>query len=123
MTRRRGQSVAGYFQEYLEAIIAAQQVSKLRHWNVLQSYAEFQFRLNGGSKCALCHATVRHTIPITAERGGGHSDTYACLCARCYEGERAKSERMVMQIGKARVEELPRQYGKKATKYRSAAAG
>jgi hypothetical protein len=105
------QLIALYFQEYLEAVVAARQFqpSDLRHWEVLQSFAEFQFRLNGGSHCVLCKATVRHTIPVAAQRKYGHTDTYACLCSRCYEGERANSERMIMQIGEARVEESPRQ--------------
>lgn len=120
-----GELVAAYFQEYLEAVLQAQQfqVSNLRHWNVLQCYAEFQFRLNGGGKCAMCNATVRHVIPVTAERKDGHQDAFTCLCARCYEGERAASARMVMQIGEARVEEAPRVYGKRASDYSTKSSG
>lgn len=114
-----GALVAEYFQEYLEAISRARefQVSNLRHWNVIQCYAEFQFRLNGGSKCAICRATVRHVIPVTAIREDGSQDVYPCLCTRCYEGERAKSVKMVMSIGEAQVEEAPREYGSRASDY------
>jgi hypothetical protein len=118
-SRSNGELVAEYFQEYLEAITHAQQfqVSNLRHWTLIQCYAEFQFRLNGGGKCAICRATVRHVIPIIAEREGGHHDEYACLCTRCYEGERANSVRIVMHLGEAFVAETPREYGKKASDY------
>ena len=62
-----GERVAEYFQEYLEAVLAAQQFqqSNVRTWTLLQCYAEFQFRLNGGGHCAICNATVRHLIPVT----------------------------------------------------------
>ena len=114
-----GALVAEYFQEYLEAISRAHefQVSNLRHWNVIQCYAEFQFRLNGGSKCAICRATVRHVIPVTAVREDGRRDEYACLCTRCYEGERAGSAKMIMSIGETQMEETPRQYGSRASDY------
>jgi hypothetical protein len=113
--------VAEYFQEYLEAITRAQQfqLSSLRHWTLIQCYAEFQFRLNGGGNCAICRSTVRHVIPVTAERADGHHDEYACLCARCYEGERANSARIVMHLGEAQVSETPREYGKRSSDYKS----
>src|SRR4051812_1309584 len=88
-----GAFVAEYFQEYLEALTRAHDfsVSNLRHWDLIQCYAEFQFRLNGGSHCAICNATVRHVIPVIAVRKGGREDSWPCLCTRCYEGERALS--------------------------------
>jgi hypothetical protein len=114
-----GERVAEYFQEYLEAILAAQQFqqSNVRTWTLLQCYAEFQFRLNGGGHCAICNATVRHLIPVTVCRDSGQTDTYSCLCTRCYEGERARSVKMIQEIGEARVEEGPRVYGKRASDY------
>jgi hypothetical protein len=118
-SKTTGELVAEYFQEYLEAVTRAQQfqVSNVRHWTLIQCYAELQFRLNGGSKCAICRASVRHVIPVTAERADGRLDEYACLCARCYEGERASSSRIVMHLGEAHVEETPREYGKQASDY------
>jgi hypothetical protein len=120
-SRSNGELVAEYFQEYLEAITQAQQfqVSNLRHWTLIRCYAELQFRLNGGGKCAICRAAVRHVIPVTAERSDGRRDEFACLCTRCYEGERANSVRISMHIGESYVAETPREYGKKATDYTS----
>ena len=117
--KTNGALVAEYFQEYLEAVQKAQEfsVSNIRHWNMIQCYAELQFRLNGGSKCSICRATVRHVIPVTAVRPNGHEDDYKCLCIRCYEGERAVSEKMIMHIGEAHVEEGPRVYGKTSSDY------
>jgi len=114
-----GERVAEHFQEYLEAVIAAQQFqqSNVRTWTLLQCYAEFQFRLNGGGHCAVCRATVRHVIPVTVCRATGEVDEYACLCTRCYEGERARSVKIIQKIGEARVEEEPRVYGKEASVY------
>ena len=122
-SKTTGELAAEYFQEYLEAITRAQQfqVSNLRHWTLIQCYAELQFRLNGGGKCAICRATVRHVIPVTTERADGHRDEYACLCTRCYEGERANSVRIVMHIGEAQVSETPREYGKRASDYTNSA--
>ena len=92
-----GERVGEYFQEYLEAVLAAQQFqqSSVRTWTLLQCYAEFQFRLNGGGHCAICKATVRHIIPVTVCRESGQTDQYSCLCTRCYEGERAKSLKVI----------------------------
>jgi hypothetical protein len=116
-----GERVAEYFQEYLEAVLAAQQFqqSNVRTWTLLQCYAEFQFRLNGGGHCAMCKATVRHIIPVTVCRVNGQVDKYSSLCTRCYEGERAISVKMIQEIGEARVEEGPRVYGKRASDYKS----
>lgn len=118
-TQSSGALVAEYFQEYLEAITRARefQVSNLRHWDVIRCYAEFQFRLNGGGKCAICRATVRHVVPVTAVRAGGQQDHYPCLCTRCYEGERAAAVKMIMSVGEAQVEETPREYGTRASDY------
>lgn len=114
-----GERVAEHFQEYLEAILAAQQFqqSSVRTWTLLQCYAEFQFRLNGGGHCAMCHATVRHVIPVTVCRDTGETNVYTCLCTRCYEGERARSVKMIQEIGEARIEEGPRVYGKRSSDY------
>jgi hypothetical protein len=106
-----------FLQEYLEVLAGAQayQVSNLRNWDLLRSYAELQYKLNGGSRCQLCRAHVRHVIPTHVERPDGSGKDYSCLCTRCFEGERAQSERVVMQLGEARVEYRPRDYGKKVT--------
>jgi hypothetical protein len=109
------------FAEYLETVAQAHQfqVSNLRNWDLLRCYAELQFKLNGGSRCSICRACVRHVIPITVERGDGKTDTYDCLCTRCYEGERALSRKIIQQVGEARVEQTPRESSNKATQFQA----
>jgi hypothetical protein len=114
MQVKRTKLPAKFFQEYLETLAAAQsfQVSNVRNWNLLRCYAELHFKLNGGAKCAVCRAHVRHVIPATAERPDGTRLEYSCLCTRCFEGERAMSKVLTMGIGEAQVEYRPRDYGK-----------
>jgi hypothetical protein len=103
---------ARFIQEYLEVLTAANefQTSNLRNWNLLSCYAELQFKLNGGSKCPLCRAAVRHVVPVIAENTDGSSQEYSCLCTRCFEAERAVHAKLIMQVGEARVEYTPRVY-------------
>ena len=105
-----------FLQEYLEVLAGAQayQVSNLRNWDLLRSYAELQYKLNGGGRCSLCRAHVRHVIPARVEKPDGSSTDYKCLCTRCFEGERAVCELLTLQLGEAKVEYRPRDYGKKA---------
>ena len=114
-----GERVAEHFQEYLEAILAAQQFqqSNVRTWTLLQCYAEFQFRLNGGGHCGMCKAAVRHVIPVTVCRGSGETDRYTCLCTRCYEGVCVLLVLVFLVFGEARIEEGPRVYGKRSSDY------
>lgn len=102
-----------FIQEYLEVLTAANefQTSNLRNWSLLSCYAELQFKLNGGSKCAMCKAAVRHVLPVTAENADGSLTEFPCLCTRCFEAERAVHVKLVMQVGEARVEYRPRVYG------------
>ncbi|HUS20165.1 MAG TPA: hypothetical protein VMZ25_10995 [Terriglobales bacterium] len=104
-----------FLQEYLEVLASAQnyQVATLRNWDLLRSYAELQYKLNGGGRCGLCRSHVRHVIPARVEQGDGSAREFTCLCTRCFEGERATAERIIMQMGEARVEYRPRDYGKK----------
>lgn len=111
LTRKR--IPAKYLQEYLDTVMRAQQfqLSNVRHWTLLQCYAELQFQLNGGSKCPVCRAHVRHVVPISAQRSDGSVHEFPCLCTRCFEGERATSAMITMQIGEAKVDYKPRIYG------------
>lgn len=106
-----------FLQEYLEVLAGAQayQVSNLRNWDLLRSYAELQYKLNGGGHCHLCHAHVRHVIPAQVQQADGSAQDYSCLCTRCFEGERATCALLVLQLGQAKVEYRPRDYGKKVT--------
>lgn len=105
-----------FLQEYLEVLAGAQayQVSNLRNWDLLRSYAELRFKLNGGGRCAMCRAHVRHVIPAHVEMPDGSAQDHVCLCTRCFEGERAVCELLILQLGEARVEYRPRDYGKRA---------
>lgn len=104
-----------FLQEYLEVLAGAQayQVSNLRNWDLLRSYAELQYKLNGGGRCGMCRAHVRHVIPTRVEQEDGTAKEYTCLCTRCFEGERATAQRVILQMGEAKVEYRPRNYGKK----------
>ena len=91
-------------QEYLEALADAEQRPDKREEKMLTSWAELQFRLHGGGRCAICHASVRHVLPVRAEHLDGSTAEYKCLCTRCLQAERMISERLVMRVGRARLE-------------------
>jgi hypothetical protein len=121
MTLSKRTISAQVFAEYLETVAQAQQfqVSNLRNWDLLRCYAELQFRLNGGARCSMCRACVRHVIPVTVERVDGTTEAYDCLCTRCFEGERARNRKIIQQVGEARVEQTPREQSKKTTSFRA----
>ncbi|HUQ50123.1 MAG TPA: hypothetical protein VM056_05355 [Terriglobales bacterium] len=100
-----------FLQEYLEAVAGAHafQVSNLKNWDLLRSYAELQYKLNGGGHCGICNAHVRHVIPARVEMADHSVKEYSCLCTRCFEGERATSRKIVLHMGEAAVEYVPRE--------------
>jgi hypothetical protein len=104
---------AEFLQDYLQAVVDAQyfKVSNLRNWNLIQCYAELQFKLNGGTKCPVCRAHVRHIVPTQIQKADGTAKDYTCLCTRCFEAERATSKCVVMSMGDATVTYYPREYG------------
>ena len=79
-------------QEYLQTLAESQQnhtqVDPQRAKQLLTSYAEFRFRLAGGSQCPLCRASVRHVLPVSVLHKDGKKTAYDCLCNRCLEAER-----------------------------------
>lgn len=92
-------------QEYLQAL--ADDVNEgptARQQRILLSYAELQYQLHGGGRCSMCHASVRHVLPVTAEHTDGTIAEFGCLCTRCLEGERVVSTRVTLTIGRARLE-------------------
>ena len=99
-----GKIYARALQEYLESLAQDEDVPTRRKRNLLASFAELQYKLRGGSHCAVCNTPVRHVIPVMAERGDGSETRYPCLCTRCLEAERIESRRVVLQIGQAMVE-------------------
>lgn len=102
-----------YLQDYLEMLIDARSfaVSNLRNWSLIQCYAELQFKLNGGSKCPVCRACVRHVVRVHVEKNDGATQDYHCLCTRCFEAERATSKSVSLRLGDAEVSYAPREYG------------
>jgi hypothetical protein len=104
MDDKRTTLLPGALQEFLEAIAVAPVNEADRDWHLIRCYAELQYQLNGGSKCAICRAHVRHVIPVLSVRDEGEMHNFACLCQRCFLAERALSQFTVMQIGQARVE-------------------
>lgn len=95
-------------QEYLQSIAEDEGIPEGpdRAKHLLISYAEFRFRVVGGSQCPLCRASVRHVLKVTILRPGGETVTYPCLCHRCLEAERDGA--LSIEIGLADLKwELP----------------
>jgi len=99
-----GKIYARALQEYLESLAHDEGVPTRHKRNLLMSFAELQYKLRGGSHCAVCNTPVRHVIPVMAERTNGSEVRYPCLCTRCLEAERIESKRVVLKIGDAMVE-------------------
>ncbi len=90
---------ANILQEYLEALAEPGDAPDSRQRKVLFSYAELQYRLHGGGRCAMCHSAVRHVMPVSVEHTDGTIAEYGCLCTRCLEGEKAQATRLTLRIG------------------------
>lgn len=89
-------------QEYLESLANTDDIHPSnRLKKVLTSYAELRYRLNGGGRCKVCGASVRHIIPVRADHADGSKSEFGCLCTRCLEAERAISDRVTLTVGKA----------------------
>lgn len=91
-------------QQFLEAVAEPEERGATRKEKILLSVAEVQYQLNGGGKCSLCRATVRHIIPVKAEHSDGTEKNFACLCHRCLTAERAVSDRVTLSGGKIKLE-------------------
>ena len=91
-------------QEYLEALAKSDEPPARRRRTLLFSYAELQYKIHRGSRCAVCQTPVRHVIPVCVERMSGMEVKYPCLCTRCLEAEKAVSRKVVQRIGEAMVE-------------------
>lgn len=92
-------------QEYLQALAdCVNDGPSDRQQKILLSYAELQYQLHGGGRCSMCHASVRHVLPVTAEHTDGTIAEFGCLCTRCLEAERGVSHRVTLTIGRARLE-------------------
>ena len=94
-------------QDYFESLAETGGHPTKKLEKVLISYAELQFRINGGGHCAVCRAAVRHVVPVRVERNDGSTTSFECLCTRCLEAERALSKRVVLTVGKAMLVYTP----------------
>jgi hypothetical protein len=90
-------------QDFLESLADADGQPGKRLKKVLTSYAELQYRLNGGGRCTVCNATVRHIIPVRAQHEDGSTAAFQCLCTRCLEAERAVSDTVTLTVGRAQL--------------------
>lgn len=63
----------------------------------LYFHAEMHFLRQGGSKCAMCHAHVRHVVEVSSFRPEG-KQVFPCLCTRCLVAEEARSSRVVLRF-------------------------
>lgn len=107
-------------QEYLQALAdSADAGPSMRQQKILLSYAELQYQLHGGGRCAMCHASVRHVLPVIAEHTDGTIAEYRCLCTRCLEGERVVSSRVTLTIGHAHLEYTTSRGGSEPRKFRA----
>jgi bacterioferritin-associated ferredoxin len=93
-------------QEYLQTLAENQQdqkgVDEKRAKQLLTSYAEFRFRLAGGSQCPLCRAAVRHVLPVSVLHKNAKKTSYECLCHRCIEAERDGAESIEIGMNKVK---------------------
>lgn len=94
-------------QEYLESLADTGNHPDRKVEKVLSSYAELQYRLNGGGHCSVCHASVRHVLPVRVEHNDGSMTDFECLCTRCLEAERVQSHRVTLTVGKASLVYTP----------------
>jgi len=93
-------------QEYLETLAEGEELPTRRKRRLLLAFAELQYKLHGGSRCAVCNTPVRHVVPVQVERGNGMEVRYSCLCTRCLEAEKAVAKKVVLRIGEAAVEHV-----------------
>jgi hypothetical protein len=93
-------------QEYWSLVYEAKHADDARSRKVklLRAWAVVHYALNGPTNCEQCQAPVRLAIPVTCERMNGESLRYACLCTNCTFGELERAQRIIMQVGSARVE-------------------
>lgn len=105
MAEKRGPISHREVQQYLTALAGdSANGDSVRQANLLFSFAELKFRIAGGGKCSICHAHVRHVLPVEVERDNGDRATYECLCTRCLVAEKVSAKRVTLRIGNAKIE-------------------
>jgi hypothetical protein len=91
-------------QDYFEAVATPEPEQRDRAFQLISSYAELQYRLNGGSRCPVCHTHVRHVVPVFVVREDGREGRFPCLCQRCLQAEQATAKSVVMHLGDSKWE-------------------
>jgi hypothetical protein len=95
-------------EEYLAVLFGNDEIDpEVRQREAIEHHAELNFRLNGGSKCAICRSHVRHVVQVTV-RKGRDLQNYRCLCTRCLEGERSAADMVALSLGRAVITYQPR---------------
>ena len=91
--------------DYLEALSRCQkdQNDEKAKYDLMRAFAELQFCIHGGAKCGVCRSHVRHVISVLSERTDGTRHEYDCLCTRCFESERAVSNKVAVSLGDATI--------------------
>ncbi len=78
--------------------------TRSRDVKLLRAWGVFHYALHGPMNCELCQVPVRLAIPVTSERRSGELLRYKCLCTHCTFEELERARRIIMQVGRARVE-------------------
>lgn len=120
MSRGRSKDIPhNVMQDYFESLAETGGRPDQRFEKILGSYAELQYRINGGGHCSVCHAAVRHVLPVRAEHKDGSVADFQCLCTRCLEAERALSSRVILTVGKAVLVYTPGETKPRTQKFRA----
>jgi hypothetical protein len=92
-------------QDFLEALsrCEADRNDQKAKRDFVRAFAELQFCMHGGAKCAICHAHVRHVLPVVSERADQVVRDFECLCTRCFESERAVARKLFVRLGDATI--------------------
>ncbi len=120
MPHARSQDIPhNVLQDYLESLAETGGHPDKRLEKILASYAELQYRINGGGHCAVCRAAVRHVLPVRVEHADGSVADYTCLCTRCLQAERVLSDRVTLTVGRARLVYTPGESHPRTTKFKA----
>ena len=106
-------------QDYLESLAETSGHPDQRLEKLLTSYAELRYRLKGGGHCSVCHASVRHVLPVRVERADGSVGEYACLCNRCLQAERVQSNQVTLTVGRATLTYTPGDSHPRTTQFKA----
>lgn len=89
-------------QEYFEALATGPQpASPYRTWHLIASFAELRYQLNGGRRCPVCRAHVRHVVSVMVKRADNQVVEFPCLCQRCLQAEQATADSVRLRLGEA----------------------